>query len=132
MQRKLLRSMHTEATLLGPTCCVRLHGTRTMLAFDCVQFETIQTFRPIQRDATLLANNTQQCCNVLRPFTCALDKANLKTRSAIQLLGLFTTIATTTFCSNADENFSFVSTGYKCFQKGKTCVTFLFLGGLYV
>ena len=52
----------------------------------CVQFETIQTFRPIQRDATLLANNTQQCCNVLRPFTCALDKANLKTRSAIQLL----------------------------------------------
>ena len=40
-------------------------------------------------DATrynIVANNTQQCCNVLRPFICALDKANLKTRSAIQLL----------------------------------------------
>ena len=28
----------------------------------CVQFETGQTFRRMQTDAALLANNTQQCC----------------------------------------------------------------------
>ena len=33
-----------------------------------------QTFRPIQMDATLLANNTQQCCDLLRPFAWALKK----------------------------------------------------------
>ena len=26
-------SMQTDATLLGPPCCVRLHGTTTMLEF---------------------------------------------------------------------------------------------------
>ena len=31
----------------------------------CVQFETGQTFRPMQTDATLLANNTQQCWELL-------------------------------------------------------------------
>ena len=29
----------------------------------CEQFETGQTFRPIQTDAILLANNTQHCCS---------------------------------------------------------------------
>ena len=31
----------------------------------CVQFETGQTFRPMQTDSTLLANNTQQCWELL-------------------------------------------------------------------
>ena len=40
----------------------------------CVEFETGQTFRPMQTDTTLLAknpNNTQQC-DLLRPFALAL------------------------------------------------------------
>ena len=79
--------MQTDATLLAtkpPTtpnnvvsCWVRLHGTTTMLALVgtcCVQFETGQTFRPMQTDATLLANNAQQCCELLRPFAWASKK----------------------------------------------------------
>ena len=31
----------------------------------CVYFETGQTFRPMQTDATLLANNTQHCWELL-------------------------------------------------------------------
>ena len=52
-----------HATLLGPTCCVRLHGTTTSndVGTCCVQLETGQTFRPIQTDATMLTNNTQYC-----------------------------------------------------------------------
>ena len=52
------------ATLLGPTCCVHLHGTTTMLVLlgtCCLQFETGQTFRPMQTDPTLLVNITQHC-----------------------------------------------------------------------
>ena len=47
---------------------LRLHGTTTMLALVgtcCVQFETCQTFRAMQTDATLLANNIQQCWELL-------------------------------------------------------------------
>ena len=33
-------------------------------------FEIGQTFRSIQTDVTLLANNTQQCCDLLRLFSC--------------------------------------------------------------
>ena len=62
----------TTPNVVGPnnvvTCCVRLHGTTTMLALVgtcCVLFETGQTFRPMQTDATLLANNTQQCWELL-------------------------------------------------------------------
>ena len=56
----------TTPNTVGPnnvvTCCFRLHRTTSMLALVgtcCVQFETGQTFRPMQTDATLLANNTQ-------------------------------------------------------------------------
>ena len=31
----------------------------------CVQFGNVQTFKPMQTDATLLANNTQQCWELL-------------------------------------------------------------------
>ena len=57
-----------HATLFGQTCCVRLHGTTTMLVFVgtcCVQFETGQTFRPMQTDATLLATNPKQHTTML-------------------------------------------------------------------
>ena len=54
----------TIATLLGPTCCVRLHVT-TMLALVAYEFETGQTFRPMQTDATLLATNPQQHATML-------------------------------------------------------------------
>ena len=87
-----------NTTLLGPTCCVclhgtnwkllgpckraqhcwpttrdsvgpnmlrRLHGTTTMLAFVgtlCIVWNRSRSnFRPMQTDATLLANNTRQC-----------------------------------------------------------------------
>ena len=61
-------AMQQHATLMGPTCCVRLHGTTTMLALVgtcCVQFVTGQTFRPMQTDATLLAKNPQQHATML-------------------------------------------------------------------
>ena len=64
--RNILGQQH--ATLLGPTCCVRLYGITTMLALvgtGCVQFETSQTFRPMQTDATLLAKNSQQHATML-------------------------------------------------------------------
>ena len=67
--------MQTDVTLLSPTCCVRLHGTTTMLGLfgTCCVFDTGQTFRPMQTDAILLVNNTQQCwtcCDLLHPFAC--------------------------------------------------------------
>ena len=40
--------------------------------------ETGQTFRPIQTDAKLLANNLQQCCDLLRPFAWAFRPRNLR------------------------------------------------------
>ena len=43
-----------------------------MLALVAYEFETGQTFMPMQTDATLLANNTQQCCDLLRPFAWAV------------------------------------------------------------
>ena len=50
-----------HATLLGPTCCVRLHGTTTMLALVAYSLRPVAT--------TLLANNTQHFwANMLRPF----------------------------------------------------------------
>ena len=68
----------TTPNIVGPnnvvTCCVRLHGTTTMLALVdtcCVQFETGQTFRPMQTDATFY-NNGGSCWHLLRPFAWAL------------------------------------------------------------
>ena len=52
--------MQMNATLLGPTmltCCVRLHGTTTMLALVgtcCVQFETGQTFGPTSPNISIV------------------------------------------------------------------------------
>ena len=34
----------------------------------CTKFETGQTFSPVQTDATLLASNSQNCWESLRPF----------------------------------------------------------------
>ena len=48
-----------------------------MLAFvdiclHLLLFETGQTFRPIQTDAISWANDTQHCCDLLRPFARAI------------------------------------------------------------
>ena len=56
----ILRPVQTDATLLGPTCCVRLHGSTTMLALVgtcCVQFETNISIvlLPAERSATNVA-----------------------------------------------------------------------------
>ena len=69
---KDLKAHANGPNIVGPNnvvaCCVRLHGATTMMALVgtcCVQFETGQTFRPMQTHATLLANNTQQCWKLL-------------------------------------------------------------------
>ena len=62
------QQLPTLLGVVGQQCCVCLHGTTTMLALvgTCwVQFETGQTFRPMQTDATLLADNTQQFWELL-------------------------------------------------------------------
>ena len=78
--RPMQRTQHcwpTTSNIVGPdnvvTCCVRLHGSTTMLVLVgtcCVEFETGQTFRRMQTDATLLANNTQQCWELLALTCC--------------------------------------------------------------
>ena len=59
-------------TLLDVTCCVRLHILLHGVGCCCAKFETGQTFRPVQTDATLLAYNSQHCWELLRPFACSL------------------------------------------------------------
>ena len=64
--RKIVGQQH--ATLLRPTCRVRLHGTTAMLVLVgtcCVSFEAVKAFRPVQTDATLLAKNPQQHATML-------------------------------------------------------------------
>ena len=70
-----LKPMQTDPTLLANNtqhcwaqqCCDLLlpfawnHNNVGIADTCCVQFETGQTFRPMQTDATLLPNNTQQC-----------------------------------------------------------------------
>ena len=43
-----------------------------VVASCCEKFETGQTFRPVQTDATLLAYNSQHCWELLRPFAHSL------------------------------------------------------------
>ena len=113
--------MQTDATLLGPTCCVRLHGTTTMFALVgtcCVQFETGQTFRPIQTDTTLLANNTQECCDLLRSVCMGFNMGCLVIfvvvrsvpRSRNQLYFSQRIAATVNTSSNFSRNFTAVLT----------------------
>ena len=59
-------------TLLDVTCCVRLHTLLHVVGCCCAKFETGQTFRPVQTDATLLAYNSQHCWELLRPFARSL------------------------------------------------------------
>ena len=49
-------------------CCMLLD----VVACCCAKFETGQTFRPVQTDATLLAYNSQHCWELLRPFARSL------------------------------------------------------------
>ena len=68
-----------HAALLDPTCCVRLHGTTTMLALvgtRCEQFEPFTLLGPCKRTQHCWPkppNNTQQCCDLLCPFAWALQ-----------------------------------------------------------
>ena len=59
-------------TLLDVTCCVRLHTLLHVVGCCCAKFETGQTFRPVQTDATLLAYNSRHCWELLRPFARSL------------------------------------------------------------
>ena len=52
-------------------CCMLLD----VVACCCTKFETGRTFSPEQTDATLLANNSQHCWELLRPFACSLSCA---------------------------------------------------------
>ena len=80
-----------NATFLGPTCFICLHGTTTMLTLVgtcCVQFETGQAFGPSKRTQHCwpkTPNNTQQCCDLLRPFTWALSVYTNKAISSDRL-----------------------------------------------
>ena len=58
--------------LLDVTFCVRLHTLWHVVACCCAKFETGHTFSPVQTDATLLANNSQHCWELLRPFARSL------------------------------------------------------------
>ena len=44
-----------------------------VVACCCTKFETGHTFSPVQTDAKLLANNSQHCWEVLRPFARSLS-----------------------------------------------------------
>ena len=59
-------------TLLDVTCCVRLHTLLHVVGCCCAKFETGQTFRPVQTDATLLAYNSRHCWELLRRLHVAL------------------------------------------------------------
>ena len=45
-------------------CCMLLHA----VGCCCAKFETGQTFSTVQTGATLLANKSQRCWELLRPF----------------------------------------------------------------
>ena len=87
--RNIVGQQH--ATLLGPTCFIRLHRTTTMLALvgtRCIEFETGQTFGPsklTQHCWPKTPNNTQQCCDWLRPFARALSVYTNKAISSDRL-----------------------------------------------
>ena len=49
VNKNTLRPMQTDATLLGPTCCVRLHGTTTMLALVGYSLKPVKLLGPCQR-----------------------------------------------------------------------------------
>ena len=60
--------------IVGPYVLRQFAGNHNNVGTCCVsiRFETGQNFRPMQTDATLLANNTQHCCDLLRPFVWTL------------------------------------------------------------
>ena len=66
-----------HATLLGTTCCISLHRTTTMwamLAPVAYSLKTIKLLGPCKRRQHCwpkTPNNTQQCCDLLRPFAWA-------------------------------------------------------------
>ena len=54
--RNIVGQQH--ATLMGPTCCVRLHGATTMLALVAHCLKPVKLLGPcMQTEATLLAKN---------------------------------------------------------------------------
>ena len=77
-------------TLLGPTCCVRLHGTTTMLALVAYSLKSVKLLGPCKRTQHCWPknpNNTQQCCDSLRPFAWAFRRSHTKESvTSIQLI----------------------------------------------
>ena len=70
--RNIVDKQH--AILLGPTCCARLHGTTTMLALVAYSLKPVKLLGPCKRTQHCwpkAPNNTQQCCDLLRPFAWA-------------------------------------------------------------
>ena len=77
--RPCKRTQHcwpTTPNIVGPnsvvTCCVRLHGTTTMLALVgtcCVQFETGQTFGPTSPNIFIVLWPAKHSATMSRPFT---------------------------------------------------------------
>ena len=66
----------TTRNIVGPTCCVRLHGTTIMLslvAYSLKPLELLGTCKRTQHCWPKTHNNTQQCCDLLRPFAWALS-----------------------------------------------------------
>ena len=55
--------MQTDATLLGSTCCVRLHGTTTMLA----AVKHLGTCKRTQHCWSKTPNNSQERYDLLSP-----------------------------------------------------------------
>ena len=65
----------TIRNIVGPNMLRPFAWNHNNVGTCCVQFEISQTFRPMQTDANTVGqkslNNTQQCCDLLRPFACA-------------------------------------------------------------
>ena len=60
-----LRPMQTDATLLGPTCCVRLHGTTTILALVAFCLKPVKHLGPYKRTQhcwSTTRNDVMTCC----------------------------------------------------------------------
>ena len=57
-----------HSTLLGPTCCVRLHGTTTMLALVAYSLKPVKLLSPCKRTQhywpknPTTRNNVVTCC----------------------------------------------------------------------
>ena len=75
--RNIVGQQHT--TLLGPTCCVRLHGTTTMLALVAYSLKPVKRLGPCKRTQHYwpkIPNNTPQCRDLLRSFAWAFTRNN--------------------------------------------------------